>query len=199
MKKDSIRYNEKNAVPFFTSESGSILRWRNSNIFVEKEVVLKTRKIPFLILPRGLGSHFCCYNEIEGFSSSFVEVYEEQKLTDSEKLNIWLFCNSSLLWALREFTGRCNLGGGMLKAEATDLKSLPLCFDFDKSKEIEELFADSDNQKFTSQIERVIDSDFHKKIDKIVFDFFELDSNANFVTELLISRYNWRNKKSKTR
>lgn len=79
-------------------------------------------------------------NEIAGFTSSYVEIYEKEKLTDIEKLCIWIFCNSSLLWLLREYTGRCNLGGGMLKAEATDLKSLPLCFRFGNIQEMQDIY-----------------------------------------------------------
>lgn len=99
---------------------------------------------------------------------------------------------------MREYTGRCNLGGGMLKAEATDLKSLPLCFDFGNSSEIKTIYKLAKSQKVPSKIEDAVNSEVHKRIDRIVFDFFCLPSENNFVTDMLIARFNWRNKKSKT-
>lgn len=152
-----------------------------------------------LILPRGLGTHFCSTNEVNGYSSSYVEIYEKEKLSELEKLQLWIFCNSSLLWLLREYTGRCNLGGGMFKAEATDLKSLPLCFDFGNLQEMQEIFESAKNQHISSKIEDAVNSEIHKRIDKIVFDYFNLPTENNFVKDMLISQFNWRNKKSKTK
>lgn len=197
--KDKILRNESSkTAPYYISECGALYSWNNSETFVSKSVASATRKIPLLILPRGLGTHFCCMNELGGYSSSYVEIYENADLTESEKLNLWLFCNSSLLWLLREYTGRCNLGGGMLKAEATDLKSLPLCFDFGNSSEIKTIYKLAKSQKVPSKIEDAVNSEVHKRIDRIVFDFFCLPSENNFVTDMLIARFNWRNKKSKT-
>ena len=197
--KDKILKNKtKNCAPFFTSETGPVLTWTETETYVDRKNISCSRKIPLLILPRGLGTHFCCMNEISGYSTSFVEIYEEEELTEMEKLNLWLFCNSSLLWLLREYTGRCNLGGGMLKAEATDLKTIPLCFNFGEDSEIKNIFKLAKNYCTPGKIEIAINSDLHKRIDKIVYSYFGLEQENNFVTEMLVTRFNWRNKKSKT-
>ena len=198
--KDKILRNPgEDTVPYFISENGARYSWSISETFVAKSIASTTRKIPLLILPRGLGTHFCCMNEIRGFSSSYVEIYENTSLTEEEKLNLWLFCNSSLLWLLREYTGRCNLGGGMLKAEATDLKSLPLCFDFENTSEIKSIYLLAKSLKVPSKIEDALESEIHKKIDRIVFNYFGLPVENNFVIDMLVARFNWRTRKSRTK
>ena len=197
--KDKIIRNFNNAnIPYFTSENGSIYSWTETETYVSPNTVSKTRKIPLMILPRGLGTHFCCMNELSGYSSSYVEIYEDSPLTEKEKINLWIFCNSSLLWLLREFTGRCNLGGGMLKAEATDLKSLPFCFDFKNLSEMKTIYSLAKHQKVSSKIEEAVNSEIHKRIDKVVFEYFGLTSESSFVVEMFINRFNWRNKKSRS-
>ena len=196
--KDKILRSESSmTTPYFISETGSLYAWTEAKTFVLRSVVSRTKRNPLLILPRGLGTHFCCMNEIGGYSSSYVEIYENMSLTESEKLNLWLFCNSSLLWLLREYTGRCNLGGGMLKAEAADLKSIPLCFAFENHSEIKAIYSLGKSQRVPSKIEDAISSEVHKRIDKIVFEYFGIPVADNFVIDMLVSRFNWRNKKSR--
>jgi len=196
--KDKILKNgDKENVPYFTSDNGALYYWSQADSFVVRNNISSTRKTPLLILPRGLGTHFCCFNEIGGYSASYVEIYENSKLTEDEKLKLWVFCNSSLLWLLREYTGRCNLGGGMLKAEATDLKTLPLCFDFKDISEMKSIYEIAKTQKVPGKIEDAIASEVHKRIDKIIFDFFDLPAETNFVIDMLIERFNWRGQKSK--
>ena len=85
-----------------------------------------TKKPPALILPRGIGRYFCSYNFIKSFSSSFVDIYDDSNNnTEAIILRLWLFLNSSLGWLIREISGRKNLGGGMLKAEANRFKIFP--------------------------------------------------------------------------
>lgn len=187
-----------NTVPYFISENGAIYRWNSASFFVNKSVANAKRRIPMLILPRGIGTHFCCFNEVSGFSASYVEIYEKEKISDDEKLRIWLFCNSSLLWLLRECSGRTNLGGGMLKAEATDLKTLPLCFDFPEISKIRKIYDDSKGMKLSTNIREILQSDFHKRIDDIVFSYFGLPKENSFVTELLLKKIGRRNVKSKS-
>lgn len=187
----------ENAVPYFISEMGATYRWDCEKFWVDKSKLSSGRRMPVLILPRGLGTHFCCMNEVSGYSSSYVEIYESSKLDEIEKLRLWIFCNSTLCWLLREYSGRCNLGGGMLKAEATDLKSLPLCFDFPEIEEMKAIFELAKNQKNPTKIEDAMNSEIHKRIDKIVFNYFDLPDN-NFATKMFVDRFNWRNKKSKT-
>ena len=198
--KDHIQTEKtENSVPYFIAENGALYRWQDSAFFVDKKVLSVSRRIPILILPRGLGTHFCCRNEISGYSASYVEIYGKEKLSEIEILRLWTFCNSSLLWLLREYTGRCNLGGGMLKAEATDLKSLPLCFDFSDEKELKSIFELAKNQKNPTKIEESLASDIHRRIDKIVFDYFRIPTENNFVTKMLAERFNWRNQKGKSK
>lgn len=197
-KDEVLKEQTDETVPYFTSDNGPVYSWSKSTSFVSKKVITKVRKMPLLILPRGLGTHFCCMNEIEGYSSSYVEIYEKIALSKIEKLRLWTFCNSSLLWLLREYTGRCNLGGGMLKAEATDLKDLPLCFDFQNLSEMEAVYTLAKTCCVPSKIEDAIHSEVHKRIDDIVFEYFNLPKDNNFVIEMLVDRFNWRGKKSKT-
>lgn len=188
----------KNTVPFYISDNGPKYNWESSLFYVDKENISETRRIPLMFLPRGLGTHFCCMNEIAGFTSSYVEIYEKENLTDIEKLCIWIFCNSSLLWLLREYTGRCNLGGGMLKAEATDLKSLPLCFRFGNIQEMQDIYNLSKGKSNPTDINDSLNTEIHKRIDKLVYDFFQL-KDSDFFTQMLADRVKWRNKKSKSK
>ena len=137
-------------------------------------------------------------NEVGGYSASYVEIYEKSTLSDEDKLRLWAFCNSSLCWILREYTGRCNLGGGMLKAEATDLKRIPLCFNFDSIEEIKRIYNSSINESVPTDIDAAVNSSIHKQIDEIVFNFFGLPAE-NFVTGLLLDRFHWRTDRSKNK
>ena len=114
-------------------------------------------------------------------------------------MSLWAFCNSSLCWVLREFTGRYNLGGGMLKAEATDLKKIPLCFYFDDIEEIKKIFTLCNNEKVPSNIDFAVASSIHKRIDNVVYKFFGLPTENNFVTDILLNRVHWRTDKSKNK
>ena len=92
--------------------------------------VSKTRQAPALFMPRGIGErHYCTMNLGRAYTYSHVEMYlpEHQWETDLHYC-LWAYMNSTLVWLYRETTGRTNLGGGMLKAEATDMKSLPIGF-----------------------------------------------------------------------
>lgn len=198
--KDCILESEgTNTSPYYISDNGPMYRWESSSFFVDNEKASKNRKKPFLILPRGLGTHFCCMNEVDGYSASYVEIYEKSKLSNDEKLMLWAFCNSSLCWVLREFTGRCNLGGGMLKAEATDLKKIPLCFIFDNIEEIRSIYSICHNEKVPTNIDLAVSSSIHERIDNIVYNFFGLSAENNFVTDILLRRVHWRTDKSKNK
>ena len=158
-----------------------------------------SKKPPILILPRGIGRHFCCFNSSESYSASYVEIYDNNdSVTDEIVLNLWLFLNSSLCWLLREISGRKNLGGGMLKAEATDLKSFPIYFDFYKSKQINEIFTSLSNTEVQSPLKE-LGTQHHKYIDKIVFDFLEIgNEERKSILQILESLIQSRTQKSKT-
>lgn len=133
------------------------------------------RMTPTIILPRGVSRHFACMNLVGAYSASGVEIYI--KSNDKEKIEqiskrLWVFLNSSLLWLLREVSGRKNLGGGMLKAEATDLKEFELYFhfDYDLCKSIYDKLHDKEVLPTIEEIRRPE----HKILDQIVFDYLSL-------------------------
>ena len=159
-----------------------------------------TSKIPpILILPRGIGRHYCALNTIGCFSSSGVDVYDNLGTASEETiLNLWLFLNSSIAWLLRELIGRKNLGGGMLKAEAIDLDAIPLYMDFKKLDEISEVFHKIKNRQAMSTTEEIYTEE-HIRIDQIVFDYLGIpeDYRTNIVTTLKNKIFE-REKKSST-
>ncbi|MDY5773276.1 MAG: Eco57I restriction-modification methylase domain-containing protein, partial [Bacteroidaceae bacterium] len=126
----SYGVNQEALIPFFVTEEGARYSWHSCSHFLVSKKGLDSRinlpkdydqfdetgtrkKPPVLILPRGIGArHFCCYNELDGFSSSCVDVYSTNgtKLTDNV-LRLWTYMNSSLFWLIREISGRKNLGG----------------------------------------------------------------------------------------
>ena len=150
---------------------GQIQELKNSDI----EVLQASSKVrPSLILPRGVTRHYCAVNKISAFSSSGVDIYDNAGNFPNEALlNLWLFLNSSLAWLIREVTGRKSLGGGLLKAEATDLKDLPLYLDFEKFKDIEKIYRRLNKRQSLKTLEE-INTKEHKKIDEIVFDTLDL-------------------------
>src|SRR5207253_450722 len=100
-----------------------------------------TKSQPILIMPRGLGRHYCALNSVKAFSSSAVDVYDVLHTTTEEvRLNLWLSLNSSVCWLWRELSGRKNLGGGMLKAEAVDMEALPIFMDFNSVSTVRTIF-----------------------------------------------------------
>jgi len=135
----------------------------------------KTSKLtPCLILPRGIGRHYCAWNEIGAYSASGVDIYVLcSKNADEILLRLWLFLNSSPAWLLREIAGRKNLGGGMLKAEAVDLKQLPIYFEI-PIPPIKKLFDAAIDKRAGRPLDE-IRSDFHRKIDELVFTYLEIE------------------------
>lgn len=192
-----VYHKTHNVVPYFTSEEGPKYVWTESNCFVNPNVASSSRKKPLLILPRGLGTHFCCINRCGGYSSSYVEIYGN--IIEPDLLNIWLFCNSSLLWLLREVTGRTNLGGGMLKAEATDLRSIPICYDFKEIDKIANLFHQLTNYPISTNLVETLDDPYHKAIDEIVLSALDLKDEKDYINQQLIKMVSYRMKKSKNK
>lgn len=196
MKTNILRENSEHTVPYYTSELGATYTWESSDAYVRSDIASENRQLPKLILPRGLGTHFCSINNCNGFSSSYVEIYGD--ITFEETLKIWLFCNSSLLWLLREVTGRTNLGGGMLKAEATDLKGIPLCFDFDPAK-VSKIYSTVRGKKLSTSLSETISDPQHQAIDDIVLTALGLENSADYIVNSLISRVMNRMNKSRTK
>ena len=198
------------AVSFMTAEDGAPFNLQATRTYLLNEDLLtsgqknllathgyrcqslkfKDRKQPDLILPRGIGRHFCAINTASAYSASYVEIYDIP--TMDMRRNIWLFLNSSVAWIIRELSGRKNLGGGMLKAEATDLKSFPIYFDFRKPVEIQQI-SDSLLKREAQQPLSEINSAEHIAVDNIVFDFLginttEQKSLLSFLKDKITSR-----------
>ena len=56
-----------------------------------------SKKPQKLMMPRGISKHFCAFNSINCYSSSFVDVYDNyENAPDVVLLNLWLFFNSSI-------------------------------------------------------------------------------------------------------
>jgi methylase of polypeptide subunit release factors len=211
---NTMGINKDDLIPYFVTEESGVYSWdkcthylapkSNSvklsilNAYNDVELfddLATTKRPPVLIMPRGIGArHFCCYNAINGYSSSCVDVYSNNgnELTD-DVLRLWIYFNSSLCWLIREFAGRKNLGGGMLKAEAVDLQPFASYFNFPDIDKCQKLFRNSRDQMISNaQIE--VNTELHRAIDKIVFDFVELDFQdreyiVNMLTKKVDSRY----------
>lgn len=157
-----------------------------------------TRKNPPIIsLPRGLGRHYACLNTILAYTDSNVDIYASIPVERTEALRIWLFLNSSMFWLIRELLGRKNLGGGMLKAEAADIKDIPLYHKFNDVQLISNIFDSISRRKALNTVIE-IDSDEHLKIDKLVSQYFGFDaSKTQQIHDALIDCITRRTKKAK--
>lgn len=161
---------------------------------------LQTRKVPpEFVLPRGIGRHFCAENRISAYSHSFVEIYGNRSLTSVEKVAIWAYCNSSIYWLLRELSGRTNLGGGMLKSEASDVARLPLPFKkiLPFVGELTSAYEASCARSPASTLKE-ISSFEHKVIDEVVLRALSLSEYGNAITGALRDAIVYREDKSKS-
>ena len=175
----------------------------DTDYYIDKKQI-SSRNPPIFIMPRGVGAtHFCMYNRINAYSNSYVEIYRKLfKENNIEKdvtlLSIWFFYNSTLGWLLRELYGRKNLGGGMLKAEAIDIKNIPCIFDIDVNK-ASSIFEKSKYKKienYTIEIE----TDIHKEIDTLLYHTMSINKEeAKYIKELFLSLIKDRYQKSKNK
>ena len=133
-------------------------------------------KIPALVMPRGIGNkHYCVFNSCRAFSYSAVELYLPIEFWESDlHYCLWAYMNSSLVWMYREVTGRKNLGGGLLKAEATDMKTLPVDCRFDFSDEARTVFGVLKDRE-PLPVDQEVYTDEHLAIDEMVSKFFGLE------------------------
>lgn len=211
---------EKAAIPMMTNDDGAVFELSSthkflidSNKLLPNEIqeierngdialfdINSTKKSkPTLILPRGVSRHFCAINTTNAYSSSYVDIYCENQYANEESIfNLWLFLNSSIAWLLREISGRKNLGGGLLKAEAVDLKSFPIYFEFGQLSQIKAIFTDLRNRQALKTREEINTAE-HKQIDEMVFAFLEIGKvDANNITKALENAILSRSSKSKT-
>jgi adenine-specific DNA-methyltransferase len=218
---ENLNLNKKSLISYFTNDDGapfvsnSTINYLIDDTEIDEELKEKlqtnslkildlnknSRKTPDLILPRGLGRYFAAINKCEAYSSSFVEIYVDNSINkESQVKSLWLFLNSTIGWLIREVSGRKNLGGGMLKAEAIDLKSYPLYFNFEIDDEVIDTLIQKCSLRENQNSLIEINSIEHKEIDLIVFkalgfntkESIEIISKTN---ELINNRVN----KSKTK
>jgi tRNA1(Val) A37 N6-methylase TrmN6 len=208
----STKISSDHISPIMTSEDGApfVLNSTKNYIIIKKlydkdisfvkdngydiTKLTNRRKTPSLIMPRGLGRYFCAFNNIDAYSTSGVEVYVDNL---NSKLFIWAFMNSTIGILIREITGRTNLGGGMLKAEATDLKYFALnhkLTDIDKIKCILE----KTKNKQSKKIKNLLEERTTLELNKIVFNYLEInDKEAKIFNEYLIKLITTREYKAK--
>lgn len=209
--------NKKDFIPIMTSDDGAPFVLKKTQFYLapvngtSKDIthklksngfklidLSKTSKIPpKLILPRGIGRHYCSINEVEGYSSSGVDVYIEP-FVDIIVKRLWIFLNSSLSWLLRELSGRKNLGGGMLKAEAIDMKTFPIYLTLETSQ-CDSMYASLECLEAITSLDE-IRTIHHKNIDKLVFDVIGLSlQEREYVVNKLYDLISRRSRKSKTK
>ena len=206
-------------IPIFTTEDGALFEISHTSKYIINKSKLtqsqkgqlsrnniqlfdpnSTKKIPpILIMPRGISRHYCAINQINCYSSSYVDIYDNLgDLNNEIKLNLWLFFNSSVAWLFRELLGRKNLGGGMLKAEAIDLKNFPVYFEYHKSTRIMSILNNIKLRSVLPTIEEISTIE-HQQIDDIVFDSLGLaDIDRVQIQKELIQIIATRNSKSST-
>ena len=159
----------------------------------------RMEKIPALVMPRGIGArHYCTFNSCRAFSYSHVELYLPQDLWNSDiHYCLWVYLNSSFVWLFREITGRKNLGGGLLKAEATDMKMLPIDFNFDFAHEARQVFEIIKGRE-PMPVSKEIYTDEHLLIDDIVADYFGFQDRLEDIRNTLIEQVNFRLSRAKS-
>ena len=153
----------------------------------------RAHKIPALIMPRGIGTrYYCAFNQCKAFSFSHVELYLPTELWDTDiHYCLWAYLNSSLVWLFREITGRKNLGGGMLKAEATDMKALPINFDFDFATQARQVFNNIKCRQPLPVQEEVYTKE-HLLIDDMVADFLGFSDKQDDIRQTLVKQVSFR-------
>ena len=159
----------------------------------------RMEKIPALVMPRGVGArYYCTFNSCRAFSYSHVELYLPEDFWNSEMhYCLWVYLNSSFVWLFREITGRKNLGGGLLKAEATDMKMLPIDFNFDFEREAKQVFEMLKDRE-PLPVSKEIYTDEHLLIDDIVADYFGFQDRIEDIRNTLIEQVNFRLSRAKS-
>ena len=162
-------------------------------------MVSRRRRLPALIMPRGIGDRFCCtFNECNAFSYSGVEVYLPDDLWYSDyHYGLWAYLNSSFAWLYREITGRKNLGGGMLKAEATDLRQLPMNIEFGRMVDVRDVFSRIRNRE-PLPVQEEVYTDEHLLIDDVVATELGFASSQDRIRHVLVEQVDFRLRRSRS-
>ena len=109
---------------------------------------------------------------------------------------LWAYMNSSLVWLFREVTGRRNLGGGMLKAEATDMKTLPIGFAFSFAEAAKDLYSRLQHRDPLPVQEEIYTSE-HLRIDELVEEYFGIAQYSDAIREALLERVTLRESRAR--
>ena len=159
-----------------------------------------SKKPPKLFLPRGVSDkHYCTLNLNDSFTDSAVDIYFNKEFGNYEErlLNFWVFLNSSIFKLYRELSGRKSLGGGLLKAEATDLINLNIYHELKNFKKIDKLFQIF-KEKEVENIEDTLNNKYYLDLDDIVMNHLKISKYSEKIRKLLLDKVNLRHKKSTT-
>ena len=194
------RMNDSAAtVPIILSKDSEFVAISTDNR-IHSRNARKNNKIPALIMPRGIGErHYCTFNLCKAFSYSHVEMYLPTNLWNSPlHYCLWAYMNSSLVWLFRESTGRKNLGGGMLKAEATDMKALPIDSKFDFADDAKKVF-DTLKERIPLPVSQEVCTKEHLLIDGMVSEFFKIPNNVEKkIRKTLVEQVHFRGSRSRS-
>ena len=214
----ALKLNKKNLIPFSSKETYYSISSSNKFLIdknkcskdelqkLKKEKIkafdpsLTSKNPPKLFLPRGVSDkHYCTMNLNSSYTDSSVDIYfnKEFKNYDERILNFWAFLNSSLLKLYREISGRKSLGGGLLKAEATDLSNIQIYHEFNEFEKIKKIFNIYQNKEVKNIEDTLSDPNF-AKLDDIIFKYFNLEKYSDKIRDMLLKKVNLREKKSTT-
>ena len=187
----------RSIVPVIVKDVNFVANSADGRIHSSHISATRKGKVPALIMPRGVGDrYYCTFNACKAFSYSGVELYLPDSLWESDlHYCLWAYMNSSLAWLFREITGRRNLGGGLLKAEATDLKTFPVFFDFDFADEAKGVFSVLKGRG-PMPVAQEVYTDEHLAIDHMVFNYFGFPKLQDAVREQLLELVAFRTKRS---
>ena len=99
--------------------------------------------------------------------------------------------NSSFVWLFREITGRRNLEGGLLKAEATDMKALPIGFKFEFAQNARSVF-DMIKNREPLPVSREVYTKEHLLIDDMVADHLGFRDGQERIRQTLVEKVDFR-------
>ena len=138
------------------------------------------------------------FNSCKALSFSGVELYLAQHLWESDlHYCLWAYLNSSFAWLFREATGRRNLGGGLLKAEATDMKALPIDFVFNFGSRAKDVFDSLKGRQPLPVLDEVYTEE-HVEIDNIVSEFLGISEWTDSIRDVLVEQVETRLAKAKS-
>lgn len=178
-------------VPVIVNETTFVATSADGHI--SSTAVSRRNNIPALLMPRGVGNRFyCTFNECKSYSYSHVELYLPNSLWGTDvHFGLWAYLNSSFAWLFREITGRKNLGGGMLKAEATDMKNFPIDFDFDFADDAKEVLQNIRKREPLPVWDEIYTEE-HLLLDDMVSEFFGFGDKQVRIRDTLLEQVYFR-------